>query len=106
MNEKDAARVDELAHPHPIATMIEKLKLSGAYRSREDVSTCTAPCCRAKVRSSCSTIASLPKAGEAHALPCGHDVMLDLPDRVTEIRQGKVNYAGESKQKGRAMPGL
>ncbi len=33
MNEKDAARVDELAHPHPIAMMIEKLKLSGAYRN-------------------------------------------------------------------------
>ena len=22
---------------------------------------------------------------EAHALPCGHDIMLDLPDELTEI---------------------
>ena len=29
----DAARVDALAAPHPIATMMEKIKLTGAYRA-------------------------------------------------------------------------
>lgn len=85
VNETDAARVDELAVPHPIATMIEKLSLSGAYRNVKK---------RIYVHGTVLPRESpfkpfydraVAEGWEAHALPCGHDVMLDLPDRVTEI---------------------
>jgi pimeloyl-ACP methyl ester carboxylesterase len=88
VNEKDAARVDALAAPHPIATMMEKIRLSGAYRAVKK---------RVYVHGT-----RLPRESpfkpfyerarsegwEAHALPCGHDVMLDLPDQLTEILDG------------------
>ena len=88
VNENDAARVDELAHPHPIATMIEKIKLTGAYR---DVKT------RIYVHGTVLPRESpfkpfyekaVADGWEVHALSCGHDVMLDLPDRVTDILDG------------------
>ena len=85
VNDKDAARVDALAAPHPIATMIEKLNLSGAYRNVKK---------RIYVHGTVLPRESpfkpfyeraVAEGWEAHALPCGHDVMLDLPDHVTEI---------------------
>ncbi len=88
VNAKDAPRVDALAAPHPIATMMEKIKLSGGYR-------------QVKRRIYLHGTA-LPRESpfkrfyeqaqregfEAHALPCGHDIMLDLPDELTEILDG------------------
>ncbi len=85
VNEKDAPRVDALAAPHPIATMMEKIRLVGGYRSVKK---------RIYVH---GTV--LPRESpfkpfyeqarregfEAHALPCGHDVMLDRPAELTEI---------------------
>ncbi len=85
VNEKDAPRVDALAAPHPIATMMEKIKLGGGYRRVNR---------RVYVHGT-----KLPRQSpfkpfyeqaqregwEAHALPCGHDVMLDKPDELTEI---------------------
>jgi pimeloyl-ACP methyl ester carboxylesterase len=40
VNEKDAARVDALAAPHPIATMMEKIRLAGGYRAEEEARLC------------------------------------------------------------------
>ena len=85
VNEKDAARVDALAAPHPIATMMEKIRLSGAYRAVKK---------RVYVHGT-----RLPRESpfkpfydraksegwDAHALACGHDVMLDLPEELTAI---------------------
>jgi pimeloyl-ACP methyl ester carboxylesterase len=85
VNEKDAPRVDALAAPHPIATMMEKIRLTGDYRRVTN---------RIYVHGT-----KLPRESpfkpfyeqakregwEAHALPCGHDVMLDKPEELTEI---------------------
>jgi pimeloyl-ACP methyl ester carboxylesterase len=88
VNAQDSARVDELAAPHPIASMIEKIRLTGAYRSVTK---------RIYVHGTILPRESpfkpfyeraLADGWEAHALPCGHDVMLDLPDEVTEILDG------------------
>ena len=85
VNEKDAARVDALAAPHPIATMMEKIRLSGAYRAVKK---------RVYVHGT-----RLPRESpfkrfyeqarsngwSAHALACGHDVMLDMPEQTAEL---------------------
>jgi pimeloyl-ACP methyl ester carboxylesterase len=85
VNDNDAARVDALAAPQPIGTMIEKIKLSGAYRSvKTNVYVHGAVLPR---ESPFKRFHDAAKAAgwEAHALPCGHDIMLDLPDELTEI---------------------
>jgi pimeloyl-ACP methyl ester carboxylesterase len=88
VNANDAARVDALAAPHPIATMMEKIRLAGAYRAvtkRVYVHGAVLP-----RESPFKPFYERAKAEgwEAHALPCGHDVMLDLPDELTEILVG------------------
>ncbi len=85
VNETDAARVDELAAPHPIATMIEKLNLSGAYRNVKTHIYVHGTVLPRESPFKPFYERAVAEGWEAHALPCGHDVMLDLPDRVTEI---------------------
>ena len=40
VNEQDAARVDELAAPHPIGCFTEKIKLTGDYQVGEKADLC------------------------------------------------------------------
>ena len=85
VNEKDRAWVDSLATPQPIATFTEKLKLTGA---RERIANKT------YIRASGYPNVSFEKAlarvkadpsWRTYEVPCGHDVMIDDPDRLTEI---------------------
>jgi pimeloyl-ACP methyl ester carboxylesterase len=85
VNENDAARVDALAGPHPIGTMIEKIRLTGAYRG---VKTCVYVHGTVLPRESpFKPFYERAKAAgwETHALACGHDIMLDKPEELTEI---------------------
>lgn len=85
VNEKDRAWVDSLAGPQPIGTMTEKIRLTSA---RERVPKKT------YIRASGYPNVSFEKAhvrAKANAswrtyeVPCGHDVMIDAPDRLTDI---------------------
>jgi hypothetical protein len=85
VNEKDRAWVDSLAGPQPIGTMTEKLKLTGA---RDRIAKKT------YIRASGYPNISFDKAyARAKAdptwrtfeVPGGHDVMINEPDRLTEI---------------------
>jgi pimeloyl-ACP methyl ester carboxylesterase len=85
VNEKDRAWVDSLATPQPIATFTEKLKLTGA---RERIAKKT------YIRASGYPNVSFEKAlarvkadpsWRTYEVPCGHDVMIDDPERLTEI---------------------
>jgi pimeloyl-ACP methyl ester carboxylesterase len=85
VNETDRAWVDRLATPQPIRTFTEKLRLTGA---RERVAKKT------YIRASGYPNIAFEKAfARAKADPswrtyevaCGHDVMIDAPDRLTEI---------------------
>jgi pimeloyl-ACP methyl ester carboxylesterase len=84
VNDRDAAWVDSQCTPQPIKTMIQKVKLTGA---RERIA-----------KHSYIRAASYPNeqfdAAKAKAarngfrvydVPCGHDVMLDMPERLAEI---------------------
>jgi len=85
VNEKDRAWVDSLCVPQPIGCMTEKVKLSGA---RERIGK------KAYIRA-----ASYPNPGfdaayarvkadrswRTYQVPCGHDVMVDMPERLAEI---------------------
>ena len=85
VNEKDRAWVDSLATPQPIRTMTEKIKLMGA---RDRIAK------KIYIRASGYPNVSFDKAyarvkadrgWRTYEVPCGHDVMIDEPDRLTDI---------------------
>ena len=84
VNEKDRAWVDAQCTAQPIKTMTQKLTFSGA---RERVAN------KAYVRAAGYPAEPFDKArAKAQArgwriydAPCGHDVMLDMPERLAEI---------------------
>jgi pimeloyl-ACP methyl ester carboxylesterase len=85
VNEKDRAWVDSLAGPHPIGVMTEKIRLTGA---RDRITKKT------YVRAAGYPNVSFEKAyarakadptWRTYELPGGHDVMINEPDRLTEI---------------------
>ncbi len=85
VNEKDQAWVDALCTPHPAVTMRDTLTLTGA---RERVPR------KAYIRAKSypnpgfdaayAKLASDP-SWRCYELPCGHDVMIDMPERLAEI---------------------
>ena len=85
VNEKDRAWVDGLCTPHPLASMAEPIRLTGA---RERIAK------KAYVRATAYPSPSFDAAAErtradkawrSYALACGHDVMIDMPERLAEI---------------------
>jgi pimeloyl-ACP methyl ester carboxylesterase len=85
VNEKDRAWVDTLCTPHPIATMLSPIRLTGA---RERVAR------KAYVRARPypnpgfdDAVARLRRepGWRVTDVPCGHDVMVDMPERLTEL---------------------
>lgn len=85
VNEKDRAMVDAKSTPQPIRTFTETLTITGA---RERVK--TKVYVRAEKFARDAFDASYEKAKndpgwKAYKLACGHDVMLDMPDRIAQI---------------------
>jgi pimeloyl-ACP methyl ester carboxylesterase len=85
VNEKDRAWIDAMCRPHPIGTMTAPIKLSGAHdriarksyvRARDYAS--------AGFDKALAAVKSDP-AWRTYEVPCGHDVMVDMPERLAEI---------------------
>jgi pimeloyl-ACP methyl ester carboxylesterase len=86
VNAQDASRVDALATPFPLGAFTEKLKLTGAHKNiikRAYVHGTVLPR-ESPFKPFYDRVKNDP-AWQSHALACGHHVMLDEPDRVTEI---------------------
>jgi pimeloyl-ACP methyl ester carboxylesterase len=85
VNERDRAWVDALCTPQPLATFLEKAELTGA---RERIA--AKAYVRAKGYDSPSFDAALAKvrampSWRTFELTCGHDVMIDMPERLAEV---------------------
>jgi len=85
VNEKDRTWVDALCGPQPIATFLDKIALSGA---RERIAK------KAYIRAAnnanpgfdkAMARAKADKSWRTYEVPCGHDVMVDMPERLAEI---------------------
>jgi len=85
VNDKDRTWVDAMCTPHPMATLTDKSVITGA---RDRIAR------RAYIRA--KGYPSVPFDGyheklkatagwRVYDVPCGHDVMVDMPDRLTEI---------------------
>jgi pimeloyl-ACP methyl ester carboxylesterase len=91
VNAGDAARVDALATPFPLAAFVERLKLSGKHRSiaKHTYVHGTVLPRESPFKLFYERVKADP-AWTAHALACGHHVMLDMPERVTEILESAI----------------
>jgi pimeloyl-ACP methyl ester carboxylesterase len=85
VNDNDRAWVDELCVPQPIGSMTEAMKLSGA---RDRIAR------KAYIRAAAYPNPGFDKAyarvkadrsWRSYEVPCGHDVMVDMPERLAEI---------------------
>jgi pimeloyl-ACP methyl ester carboxylesterase len=85
VNEKDRAWVDSLTGPQPLATFTDKLALTGA---RDRIAR------KAYIRAANYENPGFDKAlaraksdptWRTYGVPCGHDVMVDMPERLAEI---------------------
>jgi pimeloyl-ACP methyl ester carboxylesterase len=85
VNEKDRAWVDALCVPQPIGCMTEKMALTGA---RERIAKKTYIRAGAYPNPGFDTAYTRVKADKSwrtYEVPCGHDVMVDMPERLAEI---------------------
>jgi pimeloyl-ACP methyl ester carboxylesterase len=100
INETDAPVYEALTGPHPIAAMVERIRLTGAYRQvgkRVYVRATELP--RQSPFEPFYEKARADPAWETHTLACGHSMMLDEPEATAEIL-----LAAASSQPG-APPG-
>jgi len=85
VNEKDRAWVDSLTGPQPIATFTDKIALAGA---RERIARKTYIRAKGYDNPAFDLARARLKADPAwrtYEVPSGHDVMVDQPERLTEI---------------------
>jgi pimeloyl-ACP methyl ester carboxylesterase len=91
VNPADAARVDALATPFPLAAMAERLTLTGAHaRIRKHTYVHGTILPRESPFKPFYERVKTDPAWTAHALACGHHVMLDMPERVTDILEAAI----------------
>ena len=85
VNEKDRAWVDAMCVPQPIATFLDKMTLTGA---RERIAK------KSYIRALNNANPGFDKAmarakadasWRTYEVACGHDVMVDMPERLAEI---------------------
>jgi pimeloyl-ACP methyl ester carboxylesterase len=85
MNEKDRAWADSLANPQPIGTFLEKFRLTGA-RDRIAKKTYIRAVGYPNVSfDKCHARTKADPSWRSYEVDCGHHIMIDEPDRLTEI---------------------
>ena len=85
VNEKDQAWVDAKCVPQPIGTMTEALKLSGAYNKIGKKAYVRAARYPNPGFDAALTRVKSDRSWRTYDVACGHDVMIDMPERLTEI---------------------
>jgi pimeloyl-ACP methyl ester carboxylesterase len=91
VNPADALRVDALATPFPIGAFAERIKLTGKHKTvRKHVYVHGTVLPRESPFKPFYERAKADPAWSAHALACGHHVMLDMPERTAEILQAAI----------------
>jgi pimeloyl-ACP methyl ester carboxylesterase len=90
VNERDRAWVDRQCTPHPTASMTEKLSLTGAFRGvRRKVYIRAAEYPNPAFDAAYARVKADP-SWVAQEVPCGHDVMIDIPDALAELLEAAV----------------
>jgi pimeloyl-ACP methyl ester carboxylesterase len=87
VNEKDRAWVDSQCTPQPIKCFLQKVTLTDA-RERIAKKTYIRATSYPSQYFDAGLASARAKNWRTYEVECGHDVMLDMPERLTEILQG------------------
>jgi pimeloyl-ACP methyl ester carboxylesterase len=85
VNEKDQAWVDAMCVPQPIGTMTETLSFTGAREKIGKKSYIRAGSYPNPGFDKALARVQADKSWQVYSVPCGHDVMVDMPERLAEI---------------------
>ncbi len=85
VNAKDQAWIDALCGPQPIGTMTEKMVLTGARDRVAKKSYIRAVAYPNPGFDKAYAQVKADRSWRTYEVPCGHDVMVDMPERLTEI---------------------
>jgi pimeloyl-ACP methyl ester carboxylesterase len=85
VNPADRAWVDALCVPQPIGTFTDKIVLSGALNHIPRKSYVRAASYVNPGFDRALAAANADPSWRTYQVPCGHDVMVDMPERLTEI---------------------
>lgn len=85
VNERDRAWVDAKCTPHPLGTMMQPIRLTGARERIAKKAYIRAAAYESPYFSRYLAAARRDPAWRCYEVPCGHDVMVDDPDRLVEI---------------------
>jgi pimeloyl-ACP methyl ester carboxylesterase len=86
VNEQDRAWVDAQCTPQPLKSFVQKLTLNGA-RDRVAKKTYIRATGYESPYFDLGLATARKRGWHTHEVVCGHDVMLDMPERLTEILQ-------------------
>jgi pimeloyl-ACP methyl ester carboxylesterase len=93
VNEADRSWVDSLCTPQPLATLTQRLRLTGGLERITNRTYVLATAGGAPFRRFRDLVATDPR-WTTHELPCGHDVMIDLPAETTALLTGLASRPG------------
>ena len=85
VNENDQAWMDRLCVPHPLATMVETIALTGAVDRIAKKAYVRAGNYPNPGFDAALAKATANPAWRTYVVPCGHDVMVDMPERLAAI---------------------
>jgi pimeloyl-ACP methyl ester carboxylesterase len=85
VNENDQAWVDSKLTPQPIGVMLQPIKLTGALERVARKTYIRAPLYPQPSFDKYYQAKSADASWRTYKVPCGHDVMVDMPDRLVEI---------------------
>ena len=85
VNVADRAWVDSLCVPQPIATFTSQIALTGAYERIARKAYVRAASYVNPGFDRALAVAKADPSWRCYEVPCGHDVMVDMPDRLAEI---------------------
>ena len=85
VNKKDQAWVDAMCVPQPIGTMTEVMSLSGARERIAKKSYIRAAAYPNPGFDTAFARVKADKSWRTYEVPCGHDVMVDMPERLAYI---------------------
>jgi len=85
VNEVDRAWVDGLCGPQPLDCLTEKITLTGAYERIARKTYIRAGNYPNPMFEAAFARVRADRSWATHEVPCGHDVMVDAPERLTEL---------------------
>jgi pimeloyl-ACP methyl ester carboxylesterase len=85
VNEKDRAWVDAKCTPHPLATLTDKVTVTGAHEKVAKKTYIRAKGYPSVPFDGAQAKLAANSAWRVYEMPCGHDAMVDMPDRLAEI---------------------